>query len=70
LRSVEYDKKADGTHDVGLIAQEVEEIIPEFVNENSEGMKTVNYAQMVSVLIKAVQELNAEVVSLKAQLGK
>jgi hypothetical protein len=68
LRSVEYDRQEK--HDVGLIAQEVEQIIPEFVSEDADGMKTVNYPQMVSVLIKAVQELNAEVVALKAQLGK
>lgn len=68
LRSVEYDK--DNKHDVGLIAQEVEQIIPEFVGEQENGMKTVNYSQMVSVLIKAVQELSAEVNALKAKLGE
>ena len=70
LRSVEYDKKADGKHDVGLIAQEVEQVIPEFIHEDAEGMKSVNYPQMVSVLIKAVQELSAEVNALKAKLGE
>jgi hypothetical protein len=70
LRSVEYDRKIDGKHDIGLIAQEVEEIIPEFVHTDPEGMKSVNYPQMVSVLIKAVQELKAEVDDLKQQLGK
>jgi hypothetical protein len=68
LRSVEYDK--DGNHQVGLIAQEVENIIPELVGEQENGMKTVNYSQMVSVLIKAVQELTAEVNTLKAKLGE
>jgi hypothetical protein len=68
LRSVTYTK--DGKSDVGLIAQEVEAIIPEFVGENNDGMKTVNYSQMVSVLIKAVQELSAEVNTLKARLGE
>jgi hypothetical protein len=33
-------------------------------------MKSVNYPQMVSVLIKAVQELSAEVNALKAKLGE
>jgi hypothetical protein len=68
LRSVKYNK--DGKSEVGLIAQEVETIIPEFVGENNDGMKTVNYSQMVSVLIKAVQELKAEVDTLKARLGE
>ena len=71
LRSVEYDKQSDGKHDVGLIAQEVESIIPEFVfTSETDGMKSINYAQMVSVLVKAVQELSAEVNVLKAKLGE
>jgi cytoskeletal protein CcmA (bactofilin family) len=68
LRSVQYDK--DGKHEIGLIAQEVDAIMPEFVATQDDGIKSVNYAQMVSVLVKAVQELNAEVAALKAQLGK
>jgi len=67
LRSVQYDR--NDNHEVGLIAQEVEAILPEFVGE-SDGYKTVNYSQMVSVLIKAVQELSAEVNALKAKLGE
>lgn len=68
LRSVRYVK--DNKQEVGFIAQEVEQILPEFVGENSDGMKTVNYGQMVSVLVKAIQELKSEVDTLKAQLGK
>ncbi len=67
LRSVKYDRNTN--HEVGLIAQEVEAVLPEFVGE-SDGYKTVNYGQMVSVLIKAVQELTAEVNALKAKLGE
>ena len=55
-------------HEIGLIAQEVETVLPEFVKEGQDGIKSVNYSQMVSVLIKAVQELSAEVESLKKQL--
>jgi hypothetical protein len=68
LRSVQYDK--NDTHEIGLIAQDVETVLPEFVKEGHDGMKTVNYSQMVSVLIKAVQELSAEVNTLKARLGE
>lgn len=66
LRSVTYIK--DNKQEVGLIAQEVEKVLPEFVGEQENGMKTVNYGQMVSVLIKAVQELTAEVEQLKAKI--
>jgi len=68
LRSVKYVK--DQKTEVGFIAQEIETILPEFVSENSDGMKTVNYGQMVSVLVKAIQDLKSEVDTLKAQLGK
>ena len=68
LRSVKYVK--DGKQEIGLIAQEVETVIPEFVGTQENGYKTVNYGQMVSVLIKAVQELKAEVDTLKARLGE
>ena len=72
LRAVNFSWKDDITNkeNLGLIAQDVEQIIPEFVHEDAEGMKSVNYPQMVSVLIKAVQELSAEVNALKAKLGE
>jgi hypothetical protein len=67
LKPVKYLKQ--GVREVGLIAQEVEKIVPEFVGTMEE-IKTVNYAQMVSVLIKAVQELKAEVDELRSRLGE
>lgn len=67
LNSVQYDK--DGHHEIGLIAQQVEPVMPEFVSNGEDGYKSLNYSTMVSVLIKAVQELSAEVESLKKQLG-
>jgi hypothetical protein len=42
---------------LGLIAQEVEQIIPEVVNTNPEGYKSVNYPVLVAVLIEAIKEL-------------
>lgn len=67
LSSVKYEK--NNNQEIGLIAQDVESVMPEFVAE-VDGYKTLNYPQMVSVLIKAVQELSAEVNALKTQLGK
>ncbi len=70
LRGVSYDWKDDkygAEKEIGVIAQEVEEIYPEFVHTNDEGMKSVNYAQMVAVLIESIKELNAKIVTLETE---
>jgi hypothetical protein len=61
LRPVEFDWKDNGKHSVGLIAQELQELIPEAVVQIDEaGHLGINYNVVVPVLIKAVQELIAE----------
>ena len=58
LRGVTYDWKTDGKHDIGLIAEEVGEIIPEIVTyeENGVDAKSLDYSRLVAVLIEAVKE--------------
>ncbi len=54
---------------IGLIAQEVQELLPELVIADpttEEGMLGLNYTELIPVLIKAIQELQAEVEALKA----
>lgn len=53
--------------EVGLIAQEVETVVPEVVYTNSEGYKSVDYSKLVSVLIQAVKEQQVEIEALKLQ---
>ena len=43
----------------------IEEVYPEFVHTNEQGMKSVNYAQMNAVLIEAIKELNTKVERLE-----
>ena len=45
---------------IGLIAQEVEKILPEIVNTDSEGFKSIQYSVLVAVLIEAVKEQQAD----------
>ena len=52
----------------GVIAQEIEEILPEFVSE-VEGIKRVDYTQFTPILIKSVQELKSENTILKERLS-
>ena len=47
--------------DVGIIAQEVEAIFPELVDNRENGYKAVKYDKLVAVLIEAVKELNEKV---------
>ena len=70
LRGVSYnwkDQSKSQEKQIGLIAQEVEEVYPEFVQTDEEGMKAVNYAQMNAVLIEAIKELNDKVESLESE---
>jgi hypothetical protein len=54
-------------HDVGVIAQEIEAVLPEIVGENSEGYKAVKYDRLVSLLIEAVKELSVKVEKLEGK---
>jgi hypothetical protein len=69
LNPVAYNWKADGNADEGLIAQEVMEIVPNAVSQNEEDVYyQMDYSKLVTPLIKAIQELSAEVEELKAKL--
>lgn len=62
LRGVTFTK--DGSNGVGLIAQEVEQVLPDVVFQGGE-FKGVAYQNIVAVLIEAVKELKAEIERLK-----
>jgi hypothetical protein len=53
---------------VGVIAQEVEKVLPEVVTEDEKGMKSVAYANMVGLLIEAIKEQQEQIDTLKAAL--
>ncbi len=63
LRGVKFDWKESGTPSYGVIAQELEQVLPELVHGNDP--KTVNYNGIIGVLIEAIKELKAEVEELK-----
>lgn len=69
LRGVWYNKKDDPVRRVGVIAQEVEQVLPEVVHTSQDGMKSVDYGKMVGVLIEAIKDLKNEVDELKVKLG-
>lgn len=69
LRGVEYDRTdlPEFPHQIGLIAQEVESIIPEVVFDGDDGIKSVAYGNVVALLIEAIRELKEEINQLKGE---
>jgi len=55
-------------HDVGVIAQEIEEILPEVVTTRENGYKGVKYEKIVPLLIESIKDLKAEIEELKGKL--
>jgi len=45
---------------IGVIAQEIEKIIPELVNTDNKWYKTVKYDKLSAILVEAIKELKAE----------
>jgi hypothetical protein len=69
IRPVSYKRdKENAPVQHGVIAQELKEVLPEAVAGSEEDMYSVDYARLVPVLVKAVQELSAEVEELKKKM--
>ncbi|PSU05426.1 hypothetical protein C9I92_21815 [Photobacterium ganghwense] len=73
IRGVTFTRKdsENGFRQAGVIAQEVEKVLPEVIQtastEEISDLKTVAYGNMVALLIEAVKELSAQVEDLKQQ---
>jgi hypothetical protein len=52
-------------HDVGVLAQELEKVLPEVVTTRDSGYKAVKYEKIIPLLVEAIKELQAEVQKLK-----
>lgn len=66
MRGVFYDRIDTGEHGVGVIAQEMQEVLPQVVVSN-DGALSVAYGNIVGVLIEAVKELSARVEALEGK---
>ena len=55
---------------IGFIAQELEEVYPQFVVTKENGYKAVSYAPMVAVLVEAIKEQQTMIESLQQQVNK
>jgi hypothetical protein len=67
----EHTKKPEFTERAtGVIAQDVEKVLPEAVRENSDGFKNVAYGNMVGLLIEAIKEQQTQIDELKAEVAE
>lgn len=55
----------NGINDTGLLAQDVKPILPEVVNENSEGILSIEYAKMMGLIIESIKELSDKIDLIK-----
>ncbi len=70
LRGVSYDVKANGQHEVGVIAEEVGAVVPELVTYEANGKdaRSVDYSRLTALLIEAVKQQQQEIRGLKSEL--
>ena len=69
LRGVKYNKIGSNEKSIGVIAQEIQKILPEVVREDQDGMLGVSYGNITAVLIEAIKEQQKQIDELKAQLN-
>ena len=71
LRGVNYIKKDTERKSIGVIAQEVQKVLPDVVHEDPDsGLLSVAYGNMVGVLIEAIKEQQDEITELKTQMAE
>jgi hypothetical protein len=72
LQGVSYERKTDGKREIGVIAEDVDQILPEVVSRDpkTQEVQGVDYARLAALLIEAVKSQQAEIQQLKAQIGQ
>jgi len=70
LQAQRYSWKESGIDEIGLIADEVEGILPEMVHVNEDdGLKSLKYTKMTAVLLEAIKEQQVQIDELKSKLN-
>jgi hypothetical protein len=67
MRGVSFKWKDNKKKSIGIIAQEMEIIVPEIVNTKNDGKKSVVYDSIIPFLIEAIKELRKEILELKGK---
>jgi archaeosine-15-forming tRNA-guanine transglycosylase len=67
MRGVSYNKKDTGIKEIGVIAEEMNEIVPDVVNKNDKGeIESVAYGRLVAIFIEALKEQQKQIEEIKA----
>lgn len=70
LRGVGFDWTETSLKSYGVIAQELEKIIPNLVNTDSNGKKTVNYNALIGFLIEAIKTQSSQIQTLEERITR
>jgi hypothetical protein len=70
LRGVRFNWLSNGKEDIGFIAQELQEVIPEAVSVNDEGRLYIDPTKVIPLLVETVKDLKAKYASLELRVAK
>jgi trimeric autotransporter adhesin len=74
LKGVSYTRKTEKARakerEIGLLAQDVEKVLPELVYTDGKGYKSLSYDKLVPVLVEAIKEQASEIKGLKEKLSR
>lgn len=70
IEGVYFDWKKGGDRQVGVIAQQVQKVLPEVVSEDKDSYLSVDYSKIVPLLIEAINEQNSIIMDLEDRISK
>lgn len=69
ITGLSFNWKFDGVKSYGVSAQEIEKILPEIVRTRDDGLKGVNYLNLIAFLIEAIKDLKKDVSKIKDHIN-
>ena len=70
LNGLTYDKKGSDKREAGLIAQELQKVLPEAVNTNEDGMLSISSSNVIGLLVEGIKAQQKQINELKLMLSK
>jgi hypothetical protein len=69
MRGVSFQWKDNKNKSIGVIAQEVQKIIPEIVNTNENGTMSISYDSIIGLLIEAIKEQQGLIIAMDKKIN-